>query len=188
MNKNFIKVLATTTVAISLMGMTADLSINQPQIVKAARASQKSVSMLVYKYSANHTSQQKSMARGFVGTKAHVVVKNGKITKLIVHVDGKNSPLGKGKNVESIVRNLKINGISGKKANITKNHSSFDFVFPAKAFQNGSWAKMKVTINFGGKMTEYAWIKFGKISGIKAAPTPKAKSVSHKKVSKKASH
>ena len=174
MNKNFIKVLATTTAAISLMGMTADSSINQPQIVKAAQASQKSVSMLVYKYSANHTNRQKSMARGFVGTKAHVGVKN--------------SPLGKGKNVESIVRNLKINGISGKKANIPKNHSSFDFVFPAKAFQNGSWAKMKVTINFGGKMTEDAWIKFGKISGIKAAATLKAKAVSHKEVSKKASH
>ncbi|WP_290068863.1 hypothetical protein [Lactobacillus intestinalis] len=41
MNKNFIKVLATTTAAISLMGMTADSSINQPQIVKAAQASQK---------------------------------------------------------------------------------------------------------------------------------------------------
>lgn len=135
MNKNFIKVLATTTATISLMGMASDLSINQPKIVKAAQASQKSVSMLVYKYSANHSSRQKSMARGFVGTKARVVMKKGKVTKLIVHVDGKNSPLGKGKNVESIVRNLKINGISGKKANIAKNHSSFDFVFQLKLFK-----------------------------------------------------
>ena len=49
---------------------------------------------------------------------------------------------------------------------------------------------MSVTINFGGNMTEQAWVKFGKVSGVKKVTSKKhkkslKKTRSHKKVSKK---
>lgn len=185
MNKRFIKILAITTASIGLTTTVYNGFSPQTNVVQAATTTQKTVSMLVYKDSVNHKSRQKSMARGFVGTKAKVTVKNGKVNKLVIHVDGKNSALGKGKDVEKIVSSLKVNGVSGKKENISKDHSSFDFVFSAKAFKNNAWVKMSVTIDFGGKMAESAWIKFGKVSGVKTTATvKKTKSITNKKVSK----
>lgn len=46
---------------------------------------------------------------------------------------------------------------------------------------------MNVTINFGSKMTEGAWIKFGKASGVKKSANSNKKVKAHKKVSKKSS-
>ena len=64
---------------------------------------------------------------------------------------------------------------------------SFDFVFSGKAFKNNGWVKMNVTINFGSKMTEGAWIKFGKAAGVKKTANTTKKVKMHKKVSKKSS-
>ncbi|WP_251716313.1 hypothetical protein [Lactobacillus agrestimuris] len=184
MKKNLLKFIATSSAALTLATPVAFAMTQNPQIVSAAKVeTQKSVKMTVYKYSANHKSRAKSMAQGFVGTKAGVTIKNGKVTKLTLHVDGKNSPMGKGQNVDKIVKSLKINGVSGHKENISADNSSFDFVFSGKAFKNNGWAKMSVTINFGGNMTEQAWVKFGKVSGVKATKANKKKA--SKKVSKK---
>lgn len=191
MNKKILKLI---TISSSVLMLTTPLAMNTTQpttVMAASKQSQKKVSMLVYKYSKNHKSRAKSMARGFVGTKATVKIKNGKVKQLVVHVNGSKTKMGKGQNVAKIVRSLKINGVKAKKANISKDKSKFDFVFPAKAFKNNGWAKMSVSINFGGmKMTEPAWIKFGKVKGIKKTNTKTAKkskktTTKSKKVSKK---
>ena len=191
MNKKLLNVLAVSTVLLTTAAPLTP-SVSQPSTVLAASKKQtnKTVKMAVYKYSKNHKSHAKSMARGFVGNKAQVTVKNGRVVKLTIHVDGKNSPMGKGQNVEKIVKSLKINGVKGKKAKVSKDNSSFDFVFSGKAFKNNGWTKMSVTINFGGNMTEQAWVKFGKVSGVKKVTSKKhkkslKKTRSHKKVSKK---
>lgn len=167
MNKKMIKLLAIGSTLITLVTPVTS-TIFQPTVTQAATQTEKTVTMLVYKDSKGHKSKAKSMARGFVGTKAKVSIRNNHIIKLTIHVNGQNSKMGKGQDVDKIVRSLQINGANGHKANISKDHSSFDFVFPPKAFKNNGWTKMKVTINFGAKMTEQAWIKFGKVSGIQA--------------------
>lgn len=188
MNKKIINLI---TISSSVLMLTSPIAMttSQPQTVQAASKSKqttKNVKMLVYKYSKNHKSRAKSMARGFVGTKASVKIKQGKVKQLIVHVDGSKTKMGKGQDVEKIVRSLTINGVKAKKANISKDKSKFDFVFSAKAFKNNGWAKMSVTINFGGmKMTEPAWIKFGKVSGLKQTAKTNKKSKKATKTSSK---
>lgn len=126
----------------------------------------RSVKMLVYKDSKNHKGRAKSIARTFIGTKAKVILKNGRVSQLVIHVNGNGNSMGKGQNVDKIVKSLTVNGVKGKKANVSADRSNFDFVFSGKAFKNNGWAKMKVTIDFGAKMTEPAWIKFGKVSKV----------------------
>ena len=163
-------------------------------VVMAAEQSQKTVGMTVYKYSKNHRSHAKSMAQGFVGDKVQLTVSQKHVTKMTIHVNGKNSPMGKGQNVNKIVKSLKINGVSGKKGNVSADKSSFDFVFAGKAFKNNGWVKMQVTIDFGGKMTEQAWVKYDKVSGLTTSKKKtdkkqkKASKKSVKKVSKKSTH
>lgn len=181
MNKKILKLITISSSALMLTAPLAMSSTVQPTTVQAAsKQTKKSVSMLVYKYSKNHKSRAKSMARGFVGTKATVKVKSGKVQQLIVHVDGSKTPMGKGQDVAKIVRTLKINGVKAKKTNISKDKSKFDFVFSSKAFKNNGWAKMSVTINFGGNMTEAAWVKFGKVSGLKTSSKKTAKKATKK--------
>ena len=188
MNKKLIKLITTGSAAVMLLAPAAVIS--APNInVEAASQKQavKTVKMSVYKYSKNHKSHKASMATGFVGKSAKVTIKNGKVTKMIIHVDGKNSPMGKGQDVAKIVKSLKINGVKGHKENISTDHSKFDFVFSSKAFKNNGWAIMNVSINFGANINEEAWVKFGKVSGLKTPKkaTKKTHKSSHKKVSKK---
>lgn len=192
MNKNFFKIIVSSSVAMTLATPAMTLAQTSP-IVMATEQSKKTVGMTVYKYSKNHRSHAKSMAQGFVGNKVKLTIKQNHVTKMTIHVDGKNSPMGKGQNVDKIVKSLKINGVSGKKANISADNSSFDFVFPGKAFKNNGWVKMQVTIDFGGKMTEQAWVKYDKVSSLTTSQkktNKKQKKVSkktNKKVSKKSS-
>lgn len=187
MSNRMLKVLGVCSLMVASVIPATGLINNNPVVYAASKQKQESVSMLTYKDSKNHTSRSKSMARGFIGTKAKLVIKNGRVKQMIVHVDGKNSPMGKGQNVNRIVKSLKINGFKGKKANVSKDNSSFDFVFSGKAFKNNGWVKMNVTINFGSKMTEGAWIKFGKAAGVKKTANTTKKVKMHKKVSKKSS-
>lgn len=190
MNKKLLKLIASSSVALTLVAPATTFFQTNP-VVMAAEQSQKTVGMTVYKYSKNHRSRAKSMAQGFVGNKVQLTVSQKHVTKMIIHVDGKNSPMGKGQNVNKIVKSLKINGINGKKENVSADNSSFDFVFAGKAFQNNGWAKMQVTIDFGGKMTEQAWVKYDKATGLtvnKKKADKKQKKASNKnsrKVSKK---
>lgn len=179
MNHKLLKVLAISFSAASLMGTVVSVSPSQTSIA-AVQTQTKKVSMLAYKDSPKHKSRSKSMARAFIGTSAKLEVAGGKVKKLIVHVDGKNSPMGKGQNVNKIVRALKINGVKGKKAHLSKDNSSFDFVFKPQAFKNNGWAKLTVTIDFSGKMSENAWLKFGKAAGVNTLHAKKPS----KKVSK----
>ncbi|RVU72069.1 MULTISPECIES: hypothetical protein [Lactobacillus] len=187
MNKKVLKALGACSLILASV-VPATNFVNEPAVTYAAsKQKQESVKMLAYKDSKNHTGRKVSMARGFIGTKATLVIKNGQVKKMIVHVDGKNSPMGKGQNVNKIVKGLKINGVKGKKANISKDNSSFDFVFSGKAFKNNGWVRMSVTINFGAKMTESAWIKYGKAKSVKKNVKTSKKVKSTKKVSKKSS-
>lgn len=182
MNKNFFKIIVSSSVALTLATPAMTLAQTSP-IVMAAEQSKKTVGMTVYKYSKNHRSHAKSMAQGFVGNKVKLTIKQNHVTKMTIHVDGQNSPMGKGQNVNKIVKALKINGVKGKKTNISADNSSFDFVFSGKAFKNNGWVKMQVTIDFGGKMTEQAWVKYDKVSGL--ATSQKKTNKKQKKVSKK---
>lgn len=188
MNKKVLKLFAASSVALMFTAPVIPVVENAP-IVSAATLKQKTAKMSVYKYSKNHKSHAKSMAQGFIGNKVQLTIKGKKVTKMTIHVDGNNSPMGKGQDVDKIVRSLKVNGVSGQKENVSADHSSFDFVFSGKAFKNNGWVKMNVTIDFGGKMTEQAWIKFNKVSGVSTTQKKHKKSVkkakSHKKVSKK---
>lgn len=166
MNHKLLKILTLSLSAVSLTGAAGLSTSSYHTSIAAVQKQTKKVSMLAYKDSPKHKSRSKSMARGFIGTSAKLEVAGGKVKKLIVHVDGKNSPMGKGQNVNKIVRALKINGVKGKKAHLSKDNSSFDFIFKPQAFKNNGWAKMSVTINFSGKMTENAWLKFGKLAGV----------------------
>lgn len=188
MNKKVIKVFA---IGAALMAATSPImSIpTNTQYVQASTLKQrnKQVSMLVYKYSKNHKSRAKSMARSFVGSKAVVTIKAGYVTKMTIHVNGANNSMGKGQDVNNIVKSLKINGVNGHKENVSTDHSNFDFVFSGRAFKNNGWAKMNVTINFGSTMHEQAWVKFGKVGGLKSKAQQKKDIVTkhYKKVSKK---
>lgn len=172
------------------------LTFTQIKQVKAATKTQ-TVSMQVYKYTKNHRGRQKSMAQAFVGTKAKVVLNNGRVNKLIVHVNGQNNPLAQNQDVSKIVKALKINGVKSVKENISKDHSNFDFVFSKNAFKNNGWAKLNVEINLGTTMSEQAWIKFGKVKvsaskskHVKKTRTKKGHTKKHhvKKRIKKTSH
>lgn len=194
MNKKLLKIVAIASTVLMATAPAASLLQSTPTVL-AASLKQKTVKMAVYKYSKNHKSHTKSMAQTFIGNKVKLTIKNRAVTKMVIHVDGKNSPMGKNQNVNKIVKSLKINGANGKKENVAADNSSFDFVFSGKAFKNNGWVKMNVTIDFGGKMREAAWIKFSKISGVKTAKkankkTKKAvsKKRNSKKVSKKRSH
>ena len=193
MNKKLLKLIASSSVAMTLMAPGVAFMQTNP-VVMAAEQSQKTVGMTVYKYSKNPRSHAKSMAQGFVGDKVQLTVSQKHVTKMTIHVDGKNSPMGKGQNVNKIVKSLKINGVSGKKENVSADKSSFDFVFAGKAFKNNGWVKMQVTIDFGGKMTEQAWVKYDKVSGLTTSKKKtdkkqkKASKKSVKKVSKKSTH
>lgn len=152
----------------AILALTTPVFMTESNIstVQAATQTTQTVSMLAYKYSKNHKSHKASISRGFIGTKAKIVLKNKKVSQVIVHVDGNGSSMGKGQNVDKIVKALSLNGVKGKKANVSKDKSSFDFIFSSKAFKNNGWVKMQVTIDFGGKMSEPAWIKFGKLKSV----------------------
>lgn len=187
MSNKLLKVLSACSLIATAVVPAANLTNDSYVVQAASKEKQVSVSMLTYKDSKNHTSRSSSMARGFIGTKAKLVIKNGQVKQMIVHVDGNNSPMGKGQNVNKIVKSLKINGVSARKANISKDNSSFDFVFSGKAFKNNGWVRMNVTINLGTDISEGAWIKFGKASGVKKTANTNKKAKTHKKVSKKSS-
>ena len=102
MNKKLLKLIASSSVAMTLMAPGVAFMQTNP-VVMAAEQSQKTVGMTVYKYSKNHRSHAKSMAQGFVGDKVQLTVSQKHVTKMIIHVDGKNSPMGKGQNVNKIV-------------------------------------------------------------------------------------
>lgn len=197
--KKLIKRISLAAASLALLGGFSETIVLSDTPVEAAskKSLTKTVSFKVYK----HKSKKTSMAQGFIGKKAKVVIKKGKVAQLILHVDGSKNKLGQGKDVSIIVKSLKINGKTGHKANIASDGSSFDFVFPGSAFKSGKKVSLKVTIDLGMKMNETADIKFGKVSGLKSShkhpkkvskktkrskKSKKSRS-SHKKVSKKRS-
>lgn len=188
MNKKVLKIVLASSAILMMASPVMTINSSSDTVQAAQVNDQKTVGMKVYKYTKNHKGHTKSMATAFVGNKAKLIVNNGKVSQMVIHVDGANSSMGKGQDVSKIVKSLRINGVSGQKKNISKDHSSFDFVFSGSAFKNNGWVKMNVTINFGGAMNEQAWVKFDKVSGLKNSNKkvvkPK-KQVNHKKVSKK---
>lgn len=157
MNKKINKII--TIISLALMTTTPVLTmINQPNAVIAADQMTKNVEISIYKYSKDHNDHSKSMLEAYISKSAEVAVENGKVKRLIIHVnESKNS-------YTNVIENLKINGVSGHKENISNN--GFDFVFSNKAFKNNGWAKMNVGINMKNKPNKQAWIKFGKVNDI----------------------
>jgi uncharacterized protein with FMN-binding domain len=183
MKQGVIKKISLAAAAVILLGAASETSLTaaSPVLAVSKKASSKKVSFHVYQKGTKKT----SMAQGFIGKSATVTIKNGRVTSLKLHVDGNNSPLGKGQDVAKIVKSLTINHVKGKKVNVASDHHSFDFVFPAAAFKSGARVPLSVTIDFGGSMKEDADLKFSKLAGIKAVKQSKKTSHKHKKASKK---
>lgn len=165
MNQKLIKKFSLAAVGLILLGAGTETWSLDSAPVQAA--SQKEVTRKVSFHVYKHHSKKTSMAQGFIGKEAQVVIKNGKVTSLTIHVDGRQNKMGQSKDVSSIVKSLAINHKSGQKRNIAADGSNFDYVFPGSAFKAGKKLNLKVTIDLGMKMTETADIKFGKVSGLK---------------------
>lgn len=105
-----------------------------------------------------------SEAAMFLGNSAQVNVKDGKVTEVIIHVDGSKAPMTKGQDMSKMVASLTLNGVAGKQENIAKDGSSLDYVFSADDYKEGA-GSLEFGLNVMGKtMNEKADITLGKVA------------------------
>lgn len=109
-----------------------------------------------------------SEAAMFLGNSAQVNVKDGKVTEVIIHVDGSKAPMTKGQDMSKMVASLTLNGVAGKQENVAKDGSSLDYVFSADAYKEGA-GSLEFGLNVMGKtmgktMNEKADITLGKVA------------------------
>lgn len=91
-----------------------------------------------------------SEAAMFLGNSAQVNVKDGKVTEVIIHVDGSKAPMTKGQDMSKMVASLTLNGVAGKQENVAKDGSSLDYVFSADAYKEGA-GSLEFGLNVMGK-------------------------------------
>ena len=97
-----------------------------------------------------------SEAAMFLGNSAQVNVKDGKVTEVIIHVDGSKAPMTKGQDMSKMVASLTLN--------VAKDGSSLDYVFSADAYKEGA-GSLEFGLNVMGKtMNEKADITLGKVA------------------------
>ncbi len=105
-----------------------------------------------------------SEAAMFLGNSAQVNVKDGKVTEVIIHVDGSKAPMTKGQDMSKMVASLTLNGVAGKQENVAKDGSSLDYVFSADAYKESA-GSLEFGLNVMGKtMNEKADITLGKVA------------------------
>lgn len=105
-----------------------------------------------------------SEAAMFLGNSAQVSVKDGKVTQVIIHVDGSKSQMTKGQDMSKMVASLTLNGVAGKQENVAKDGSSLDYVFSGDAYKEGA-GSLECSLNVMGKtMDEKADVTLGKIA------------------------
>ena len=105
-----------------------------------------------------------SEAGSFLGKTAQLVMKDGKIDQVIIHVNGADNPMSKGQNMSKLITKLTINGVDGKQANVKADGSALDFVFPTTAYKEGK-GELSVDLNvMNHTMSERADITFGAVT------------------------
>ncbi|RVU72070.1 SLAP domain-containing protein [Lactobacillus xujianguonis] len=114
-----------------------------------------------------------SEAGTFLGKTAKLVMKDGKIDQVVLHVNGMNTPMGMGQDMSKVITKLTINGVAGKQANIKDDGSELDFVFPATAYKEGK-GTLEVELHVMNRaMSEKADITFGKVETKTEEPAAK---------------
>lgn len=186
MKKNIKITLATAAVlaGTALMPMAKPVyAASTTTAVNSTTAATQAVSMTITKSGTDKPSE----AGSFLGKTAQLVMKDGKIDQVIVHVDGSANPMAKGQNMAKLITKLTINGVDGKQANIKTDGSALDFIFPATAYKEGK-GELSVGLNVMNRtMTEKADIAFGAVTkSEKDTQTPAAVTKKAKKATKKA--
>lgn len=167
MKKNIKITLATAAVLAStaLLPMTmpvhaADVATTATSTSTNTAADTQTVSMTITQSGTDKPSE----AGSFLGKTAQLVMKDGKVDQVIIHVDGATNPMAKGQNMAKLITKLTINGVDGKQANVKADGSALDFIFPATAYREGK-GELSVDLNVMNRtMSEKADITFGAVT------------------------
>ena len=167
MRKNIKITLATAAVLAStaLLPMAmpvhaADVAITATSTSTNSAADTQTVSMTITQSGTDKPSE----AGSFLGKTAQLVMKDGKVDQVIIHVNGADNPMAKGQNMSKLITKLTINGVDGKQANVKADGSTLDFVFPTTAYKEGK-GELSVDLNvMNHTMSERADITFGAVT------------------------
>ena len=167
MRKNIKITLATAAVLAStaLLPMAmpvhaADVAATATSTSTNSAADTQTVSMTITQSGTDKPSE----AGSFLGKTAQLVMKDGKVDQVIIHVNGADNPMAKGQNMSKLITKLTINGVDGKQANVKADGSALDFVFPTTAYKEGK-GELSVDLNvMNHTMSEKADITFGAVT------------------------
>ena len=167
MRKNIKITLATAAVLAStaLLPMAmpvhaADVATTATSTSTNSAADTQTVSMTITQSGTDKPSE----AGSFLGKTAQLVMKDGKVDQVIIHVNGADNPMAKGQNMSKLITKLTINGVDGKQANVKADGSALDFVFPTTAYKEGK-GELSVDLNvMNHTMSEKADITFGAVT------------------------
>lgn len=167
MRKNIKITLATAAVLAStaLLPMAmpvhaADVATTATSTSTDSAADTQTVSMTITQSGTDKPSE----AGSFLGKTAQLVMKDGKVDQVIIHVNGADNPMAKGQNMSKLITKLTINGVDGKQANVKADGSALDFVFPTTAYKEGK-GELSVDLNvMNHTMSEKADITFGAVT------------------------
>lgn len=167
MRKNIKITLATAAVLAStaLLPMAmpvhaADVATTATSTSTNSAADTQTVSMTITQSGTDKPSE----AGSFLGKTAQLVMKDGKVDQVIIHVNGADNPMAKGQNMSKLITKLTINGVDGKQANVKADGSTLDFVFPTTAYKEGK-GELSVDLNvMNHTMSEKADITFGAVT------------------------
>lgn len=172
MRKNT-KIILTSLALLASTSVLAPVSVvsaaDQP--VSAVTATQNSDLQTITMTITKSGSTTPSEAAMFLGNSAQVNVKDGKVTEVIIHVDGSKAPMTKGQDMSKMVASLTLNGVAGKQENVAKDGSSLDYVFPANAYKEGA-GSLEFGLNVMGKtMNEKADVTLGQVANTTTKKT-----------------
>lgn len=167
MRKNIKITLATAAVLASTALLPMAMPVHAAEVATTATststnsaADTQTVSMTITQSGTDKPSE----AGSFLGKTAQLVMKDGKVDQVIIHVNGADNPMAKGQNMSKLITKLTINGVDGKQANVKADGSALDFVFPTTAYKEGK-GELSVDLNvMNHTMSERADITFGAVT------------------------
>ena len=167
MRKNIKITLATAAVLASTALLPMAMAVHAADVATTATststnsaADTQTVSMTITQSGTDKPSE----AGSFLGKTAQLVMKDGKVDQVIIHVNGADNPMAKGQNMSKLITKLTINGVDGKQANVKADGSALDFVFPTTAYKEGK-GELSVDLNvMNHTMSERADITFGAVT------------------------
>lgn len=179
---------ATTADTASQASTTAPQTTSTPQATSQAvtfsktldLSNAKTISLALTK-TGTTTSSEAAM---YLGNTAKVIMANGKVSQVVLHVNG-NTPVTKGQDMTKMISEASLNGVKATLANVASDGSSFDLVFPASAYKAGK-GQMSFTMNvMGHTMNVSADANLGEVAPATKKTTKKSTKKHAKKTTKK---